>query len=308
MKPELECFDTGHTHGIWPLLDMGVLKAPLQFSFIVNVLGGIPPHVESLQLQTKIMPAGIGVGGHRHQPRAAGACSATALVLGGNIRAGLEDHLYLPNGEMAKSNGDLVEVAARMVRDVRAQGRDGRGGAARSSEPRSAVSAIDAGHLSLPRRIRVADDGPRRATITLNNPARKNAIGPAMVNELLWALADATDDAAVRVIVLTGAGDAFCAGGDFAQMTGEADAAGARRSKGDYADLCSRCRARTKPIVARVNGHAMGGGLGLVAASHFAIAARERQARDARDQRRALPDDDHGRARARRAAPRGSSR
>ena len=51
VKPELECFDTGHTHGVWPLLDMGVLKPPLQFSFIVNVLGGIPAHVESLQLQ-----------------------------------------------------------------------------------------------------------------------------------------------------------------------------------------------------------------------------------------------------------------
>ena len=43
---------------------------------------------------------------------------AAALVLGGNIRCGLEDHLYLPNGEMAKSNGELVEVAARMTRDV----------------------------------------------------------------------------------------------------------------------------------------------------------------------------------------------
>ena len=43
VKPELECFDTGHTHGCWPLIDMGVLKPPLQFSFIVNVLGGIPP-------------------------------------------------------------------------------------------------------------------------------------------------------------------------------------------------------------------------------------------------------------------------
>src|SRR5690242_21285016 len=41
----------------------------------------------------------------------------TALALGGNIRAGLEDNLYLPNGEMAKSNGELIEVAARMTRD-----------------------------------------------------------------------------------------------------------------------------------------------------------------------------------------------
>lgn len=117
VKPELECFDTGHTHGVWPLLDMGVLKAPLQFSFIVNVLGGIPAHVESLQLQTKLIPPGsewevIGISHGQWR------MLATALVLGGNIRCGLEDHLYLPSGEMAKSNGELVEVAARMCRDV----------------------------------------------------------------------------------------------------------------------------------------------------------------------------------------------
>src|SRR4051812_24285815 len=117
VKPELECFDTGHTQGVWPLVDMGLLKPPLQFSFIVNVLGGIPGHVESLQLQTKIMPPGsewevIGISHGQWRMLAA------ALVLGGNVRCGLEDHLYLPNGEMAKSNGDLVEVAVRMVRDV----------------------------------------------------------------------------------------------------------------------------------------------------------------------------------------------
>ena len=117
VKPELECFDSGHTQGIRPLLDMGVLKGPLQFSFIVNVLGGIPATVESLQLQTKIMPAGsewevIGISHGQWRMLAA------ALVMGGNIRCGLEDHLYLPNGEMAKSNGDLVEVAVRMTRDV----------------------------------------------------------------------------------------------------------------------------------------------------------------------------------------------
>ncbi|MEZ4376491.1 MAG: 3-keto-5-aminohexanoate cleavage protein [Polyangiaceae bacterium] len=117
VKPELECFDTGHTHGIWPLLDMGVLKPPFQFSFIVGVLGGIPPTVESLQLQTKIMQPGhewevIGIS-HGHW-----RMLATALVLGGNIRTGLEDHLYLPNGEMAKSNGELVEVAATLCRST----------------------------------------------------------------------------------------------------------------------------------------------------------------------------------------------
>jgi 3-keto-5-aminohexanoate cleavage enzyme len=117
VKPELECFDTGHTHGVWPLVDMGVLKPPLQYSFIVNVLGGIPPTVESLQLQSKLAVPGsewevIGIS-HGHWKML-----ATALVLGGNIRTGLEDHLYLPNGEMAKSNGDMVEVAERLCRDT----------------------------------------------------------------------------------------------------------------------------------------------------------------------------------------------
>jgi enoyl-CoA hydratase/carnithine racemase len=112
-------------------------------------------------------------------------------------------------------------------------------------------------------------------TITLTNPARRNAIGPAMVNEILWALADADADPHVRVIVLTGAGDAFCAGGDFSQMSGSAGPPSEELpSKGDYADLILAMTHSTTPIIARVNGHALGGGLGLVAASHFAVAVR----------------------------------
>jgi len=115
VKPELECFDTGHTHGTWPLIDMGLLKPPFQFSFIVNVLGGIPGSVESLQLQSKICPEGsewevIGIS-HGHWKML-----ASALVLGGNIRTGLEDHLYLPNGDKARNNGDMVEQAATLAR------------------------------------------------------------------------------------------------------------------------------------------------------------------------------------------------
>ncbi len=117
VKPELECFDAGHTSGLWPLLDMGLLKPPLQYSFIVGVLGGIPGTVESLQLQTKLMVPGsewevIAISHGHWRMVAAGA------VLGGNVRTGLEDHLYLPSGDMAKSNGELVDVAARIVRDV----------------------------------------------------------------------------------------------------------------------------------------------------------------------------------------------
>lgn len=121
-----------------------------------------------------------------------------------------------------------------------------------------------------PYRALVAETRGAAAWLQLNNPARKNAIGPAMVNDLLWALEDAHADDAVRAIVLTGVGDAFCAGGDFAQMTGGAGEA-ELPPKGDYADLLLALMRAEKPVIARVNGHAMGGGLGLVAASHFAI-------------------------------------
>jgi enoyl-CoA hydratase/carnithine racemase len=116
--------------------------------------------------------------------------------------------------------------------------------------------------------------GDGAQTIALNNPSRKNAIGSVMVNELLYALAGAADDQEVRSVILTGAGDAFCAGGDFAQMTEGGGGEGERPVRGDFADLLLAMIRSTKPIIARVNGHAMGGGLGLVAASHFAIAAR----------------------------------
>ena len=108
-------------------------------------------------------------------------------------------------------------------------------------------------------------------TITLNAPERRNAIGPVMVNELHHALANANADAAARVVVLTGAGRAFCAGGDLAHMTSAPDVP-ELPFKGDYADLLLTMMRYDKPIVARVNGAAMGGGLGLVAASTFAIA------------------------------------
>ena len=107
------------------------------------------------------------------------------------------------------------------------------------------------------------------ATITLNVPARKNPLSPLMVNELLWALDDAKDNVDIRVIVLTGAGDAFSAGGDLKQMgTGELPV------KGDFADLLLRFTTLHKPTVARVPGYAYGGGLGLVASCDFAVAGR----------------------------------
>lgn len=117
VKPELECFDSGHTNSIWPLYEMELLKKPTQFSFVMNVLGGIPPSLEAIQLQRNQLPDGatwevIGIG--RPQWR----LLAASLVLGGNIRVGLEDNFYLPSGTMAEGNGPLVEQAVRLTESV----------------------------------------------------------------------------------------------------------------------------------------------------------------------------------------------
>ncbi len=110
------------------------------------------------------------------------------------------------------------------------------------------------------------------ATITLNRPERKNPLGPEMVNELLWALDDCKADDAVRVVVLTGAGAAFSAGGDLKQMSGGDGGPAPLEPRGDYVDLLLRFTSLGKPTIARVNGVAMGGALGLIAGCDFAIA------------------------------------
>lgn len=123
-------------------------------------------------------------------------------------------------------------------------------------------------------KIRADLTGPV-ARITLNFPERRNAIGPRMVGELLDALEAARASEACRVVLLEGEGKSFCGGADLAQMqSGDADPF---VSKGDYADLLAAMWRYEKPIVCKVQGHAMGGGLGLVAASHFALAGSDAQ-------------------------------
>ena len=105
--------------------------------------------------------------------------------------------------------------------------------------------------------------------MTFNKPEKKNPLSQELVNELLWALDDAEADAEVRVIVLTGAGNAFSAGADLKGMTAER---GKLEKKGEFDDLLLRFDAMKKPIVARIPGYVMGGAMGIVACCHFAIA------------------------------------
>jgi len=118
IRPEHECFDSGHVASLDPLLDMGELAPPLQVSFVMGVTGGIRPtarNVAHMAEQVPDVPHQWGVIGIS---RAQWTLLAAALALGGNVRVGLEDNFYLPDGTMARSNGDLVARAARMVGDA----------------------------------------------------------------------------------------------------------------------------------------------------------------------------------------------
>ena len=114
VKPECECFDTGHIHNSLPLIDMGLLTPPIQFSLIMGVLGGAPAEPATLEHMSRLVP----------QPatweviaisRQQWPLVTAAAALGGNVRVGLEDNFYLPNGDMASSNGDLVQTASSIV-------------------------------------------------------------------------------------------------------------------------------------------------------------------------------------------------
>jgi uncharacterized protein (DUF849 family) len=117
IKPEHECFDVGHVGSLEPLIDMGALKTPLHVDCVMGVVGGIPPTARNLAAMVENIPEGshwgvIGIS------RDQWMLVAAALTLGGSIRVGLEDNLYLPGGEMARSNGELIAKARQMTEDI----------------------------------------------------------------------------------------------------------------------------------------------------------------------------------------------
>ena len=124
IKPEHECFDIGHIGSLAPLIDMGVLQTPLHVDCVMGVVGGIPATARNLAAMVENIPGGGGPGGLTSHWGVIGISReqwmlvAAALTLGGSIRVGLEDNLYLPNGEMARSNGELIAKARQMTEDI----------------------------------------------------------------------------------------------------------------------------------------------------------------------------------------------
>jgi enoyl-CoA hydratase/carnithine racemase len=106
------------------------------------------------------------------------------------------------------------------------------------------------------------------ARITLDRPAKRNAMGPATLGEAVDALARARADAAVRVVAITGAGDWFSAGGDLGALGGTAEASAKPAS---LVELFAAMHDLGKSLVAIVNGHALGGGAGLAVACDLVL-------------------------------------
>ncbi len=112
--PEMECFDTGHLNNAAILRDMGLIPNNACYSLVMGVLGGIPATTENLIHQINQVPEDaywqcIAVSRKQWQ------MAAVACTMGGNFRVGLEDNFYLPNNEMAKSNGECVEWGVKLA-------------------------------------------------------------------------------------------------------------------------------------------------------------------------------------------------
>ena len=118
IKPEYECFEMGHIDTILNMARKGqVPGAPMQFNFVLGVPGCTPATVNNLCWMVNAIPAGstwtaTGIG------RNAFTLAAPAIVMGGNVRVGCEDNLYLERGVLAKSNGELVDKVVRLAKEL----------------------------------------------------------------------------------------------------------------------------------------------------------------------------------------------
>lgn len=112
-------------------------------------------------------------------------------------------------------------------------------------------------------------------TLALNRPERRNALSAALGHELLRTLKELAQDDAARVLILTGAGKAFCAGGDFADIeAANADPRKAKEGVGVFLEVFRALREVPFPSIARINGDAVGGGCCLALGCDFKIAVR----------------------------------
>jgi len=117
IKPEIECYDVGHINLALRLLERGLLKEPLRLSLVMGVIGGIPATPKNMVYMVGCLPPNarwqvITVG------RAQFEMATVGMILGGDIRVGMEDNIYLAKGVLAKSNAELVAKVVRIAKEL----------------------------------------------------------------------------------------------------------------------------------------------------------------------------------------------
>ncbi len=123
--------------------------------------------------------------------------------------------------------------------------------------------------------IRIETDQRGVATLTLARPEKHNALSSQMISEITQAAAQLGTDPAVRVVVITGQGRSFCAGGDLGWMKEQINADGAQRAREatKIATMLGALNTMPKPLIGRLQGNALGGGVGMACVCDIAIAA-----------------------------------
>jgi enoyl-CoA hydratase/carnithine racemase len=120
--------------------------------------------------------------------------------------------------------------------------------------------------------VRIETDARGIRTLTLDREARRNALDRTTLDELEAALVAAAADPGVRVVVLRGAGSAFCAGADLEELLAHQTIDDRRRHFDGVARVIAAMHRAPQPVIARVQGFALAGGLGLAVAADFTIA------------------------------------
>lgn len=121
IKYEHECYDVGHLYNLKFCMDIGLFKAPVFIQFVMGILGGIGPELDNLVFLKRTADRLFG-DGYRWSVLGAGAAqmplAVSASQMGGNLRVGLEDSLFIARGKMAQSNAEQVSKIRRIVEDL----------------------------------------------------------------------------------------------------------------------------------------------------------------------------------------------
>jgi uncharacterized protein (DUF849 family) len=122
-KPELEAYDVGHIYNIRYLIKAGILKTPVWMQFVTGILGGIGSSPDDVLFMKNTADKLIGPENYKWSVIGAGYpaefhCDALSMIMGGNVRVGLEDNIFVEKGVLAKSNAELVQKVVRIAKEL----------------------------------------------------------------------------------------------------------------------------------------------------------------------------------------------